>query len=80
VVVPRRNGIAGFAITVVVVTVDWGSGEGLKVPLKLHNPLVVHWIDGNVPTTKVGSIGTTGSKIGSNGFMSRGLKEEEILR
>ena len=65
-VVPGTNGITGFAITNVVETVDLGSGEGLKVSLKFHNPLVVDWIDGNVPTTEVGSTGATGIKSGSN--------------
>jgi len=44
------------------------------VSLKSHDSLVIDGIDGNVPTTKAGSKGTMGSKIGSDGFISRGLK------
>jgi len=74
VVIPRTNEIARFTISGVVVTIDWGSGEGPEVSLKFHNQLVINGIDGNVPTTKARSTGTTGAKIGSNGFVSGGLK------
>ena len=73
-VVPGTNGIAGFAIDDVVVTVNWGSGGRPKASSKFHDPLVVDRMGGNVPTTKAGSIGTAGSKIGSDGFISRGFK------
>ena len=73
-VVPRTNRIAGFAITGFVVTVDWGSGGGPKVSTKFHNPLVVNGMDGNVPTKEIGSTGAMGTKSGSNGFVSGGLK------
>lgn len=73
-VVPGTNGIARFSITGVVVTVDWGSGGGPKVSLNSHYPLFIDKIDGNFPTIGVGSTGTTGSKIGSDSFVSGGFK------
>jgi len=74
VVVPRTNGIVGFSIDGVVMTINWGSGGGPKVATKFHDPLVVDGVDGNVPTIEGGSTGTMGAKTGSKGFMSRGLK------
>lgn len=41
---------------------------------KFHDPLVIDEINGNVPTKETGSTGATGTTIGSNGFVSGGLK------
>jgi len=66
VVVVGTNGIVGFDINGVLVTVDWGNGGGPLVSTKFHDPLVVDGLDGNVPPTEIGSTGVIRTKSGSN--------------
>jgi len=70
---PGTNGIAGFAIRGVVLSIDWGSGGGQKVSKKSHDPLVVDGMGGNVPSEDKGGTSAIGTKSGPNEFMIRGL-------
>jgi len=70
---PRTGGIAGCAIRGIILTIDWGGGDGTKVSTKSHYSFVVDGMGGVGQTEDIGGINATRIKSGPNRFVTKGF-------